>query len=374
MAPPVVVPVGAGASALPARASRAPLAAAELAVDEPTSPGRPAAMRAAVEAASEVSAAVPSAAATLASADAPTSPQSAPRSAEALATEPQALEPPPSAEPPRGSPAAPRTQSVGPRRGRAFGPRIHTRLGGVFYLVNLALYLQLYGDGENLPLPLWDFVALIARALLTGDSRIADTLAGVGFADDPVWELLAELAGHAADESPGAGFVAPAAWRLPRAWLTPFTPGPVQHRIDRDRLTIWHAEGFAIIDVPAETDPAAQLAGELAAYVGAIGPAHAAPAAPSLEIAPVSPADPAQDWVARLVPYVRARLRRALGIEDDEIVARLLVHTARVHATATHVDVVLPLDALPIEVRFAGLDRDPGWVPAAGRFIAFHFE
>jgi hypothetical protein len=28
---------------------------------------------------------------------------------------------------------------------------------------------------------------------------------------------------------------------------------------------------------------------------------------------------------------------------------------------------------LPLQIRFAGLDRDPGWVPAAGRFITFHF-
>ena len=31
------------------------------------------------------------------------------------------------------------------------------------------------------------------------------------------------------------------------------------------------------------------------------------------------------------------------------------------------------LRELPIEVRLSGLDRDPGWVPAAGRFVAFHF-
>jgi hypothetical protein len=154
----------------------------------------------------------------------------------------------------------------------------------------------------------------------------------------------------------------------------PFTSGPVQFRIADGQLSIWHAEGFAIVDVPIDGDPAAQLAAELTAYAGAIGPALAAPLPSSPYAVPAALADGAGGWVARLLPYVRARLRRALGIEDDEVVARLLVHTARVHATATHVDVVLPLDALPIEVRFAGLDRDPGWVPAAGRFIAFHFE
>jgi hypothetical protein len=45
-----------------------------------------------------------------------------------------------------------------------------------------------------------------------------------------------------------------------------------------------------------------------------------------------------------------------------------------VHVTATHVDVMLSLADLPIAIRFAGLDRNPGWIPAAGRYLAFHFE
>jgi hypothetical protein len=26
-----------------------------------------------------------------------------------------------------------------------------------------------------------------------------------------------------------------------------------------------------------------------------------------------------------------------------------------------------------VSIRIARLDRDPGWIPAAGRYIAFHF-
>src|SRR3712207_7928989 len=47
---------------------------------------------------------------------------------------------------------------------------------------------------------------------------------------------------------------------------------------------------------------------------------------------------------------------------------------ARVVVTASHVDVHFRLSGLPIEIRLSGLDRDPGWVPAAGRFVAFHYE
>lgn len=65
----------------------------------------------------------------------------------------------------------------------------------------------------------------------------------------------------------------------------------------------------------------------------------------------------------------------ALGSESDDDVARTLCRCyARVRATDTQVDVFFGLQDLPLEIRFAGLDRDPGWVPAAGRFIAFHFD
>jgi len=38
------------------------------------------------------------------------------------------------------------------------------------------------------------------------------------------------------------------------------------------------------------------------------------------------------------------------------------------------VDVIFALADLPIEVRLGGLDRNPGWVPAAGRVITFHYD
>jgi hypothetical protein len=52
----------------------------------------------------------------------------------------------------------------------------------------------------------------------------------------------------------------------------------------------------------------------------------------------------------------------------------LLRLPARVQAGAERIDVVFALQHLPLAVRLAGLDRDPGWVPAAGRDLRFHFE
>ena len=89
----------------------------------------------------------------------------------------------------------------------------------------------------------------------------------------------------------------------------------------------------------------------------------------------VEPAQPLARWTNRLAAYADARLRRALALgREDSLDALLLRHRARVFITPTHVDVALRLADLPLEVRFAGLDRTPGWIPAAGRFVAFHFE
>ena len=89
----------------------------------------------------------------------------------------------------------------------------------------------------------------------------------------------------------------------------------------------------------------------------------------------VEGAAPLERWLARLMPYVRARLQRALGVADTDELARVVCEQqARVCVTATHLDIFLALATLPIAIRLAGLDRNPGWVPAAGRYIAFHFE
>lgn len=51
----------------------------------------------------------------------------------------------------------------------------------------------------------------------------------------------------------------------------------------------------------------------------------------------------------------------------------LLCRPAIIYSTRTHVDVVLPLDAIWLPARRAGLDASPGWVPDLMRVILFHF-
>ncbi|HSE15981.1 MAG TPA: hypothetical protein VLB46_02950 [Pyrinomonadaceae bacterium] len=155
---------------------------------------------------------------------------------------------------------------------------IETELGGLFYLINLALFMEIYSDFTSPverfhdDLSIWDFVAIVGKEI---DPESID---------DPIWNLLRSFA----------------------------------DRDDQDELTT-----------------------------------------PS--------------WLAELLPHIRARLHLALGIDDD-LAPVLLHHHAKISITPAHLDVFFSLADHPIEIRLSGLDRNPGWVPAAGRFIAFHYD
>jgi hypothetical protein len=154
---------------------------------------------------------------------------------------------------------------------------LQTELGGLFYLINLALFMEIYSDFtspvESLhdDLSIWDFVAIVGKEI---DQET----------NDPIWELLRDFAA----------------------------------RDNEDEL--------------------------------------------------ITPA-----WLTDLLPHILARLHLALGIDDD-LAPVLLHHHARVSITPTHLDIFFSLADHPIELRLSGLDRNPGWVPAAGRFIAFHYD
>lgn len=60
---------------------------------------------------------------------------------------------------------------------RPIEARITTELGGLFYLLNLGLFLNLYGDFTSpatagIALPIWDFVTLVGRWLLAANLRM----------------------------------------------------------------------------------------------------------------------------------------------------------------------------------------------------------
>jgi hypothetical protein len=219
----------------------------------------------------------------------------------------------------------------------AFPAAIETQVGGVLYLLNVALSLELYADftkplQPGLALSIWDFLSLVGQRLTPPRFR-----------HDALWGLLANLAGRAPEQPPGAGFDPPYAWRVPAAWLSAF-PRSAKSRWSESthRLRVVHPAGFAIVDVPCT----------------------------SMLLATTT-----TRWIRWLVPYLRARIGLALGEADCRRAGAILcAQSARIFTSPTHVDVMFSLAELPIAVRRSGLDRNPGWVPSAGRVMTFHYE
>ncbi|MGH2497397.1 MAG: hypothetical protein ACRDIV_22075 [Ktedonobacteraceae bacterium] len=267
---------------------------------------------------------------------------------------------------------------------------IKTAFGGIFYLINLGLFLDLYGDfttplQPGLALSMWDFVALLGQQML-----------GQSLQADPVWSLLASLSGRQEEEAPGYAFEPLEQWRVPVTWLRAFpaqdNEGSWLWYVEDGRLRVLHPAQFLLLDVPLETlDPLQQLKREMQGYSDLQGQGTPqlskgrAPLFPDDRLLPcgrlavnsfagdVSPL--LLRWLRWLMPYIYARLQRALGLAETEDPSRVLcLHSASISVTMTHVDILLALKDLPVEIRMAGLDRNPGWVPAAGRFIAFHFQ
>ncbi len=82
-------------------------------------------------------------------------------------------------------------------------------------------------------------------------------------------------------------------------------------------------------------------------------------------------------WRAHMVTLhslLQADAARALQRPARGTLAWLVRRPGGVRLSATRLDVHFDLASHPLPIRAAGLDRDPGWIPAAGRHVAFHFE
>ncbi|HUL58302.1 MAG TPA: hypothetical protein VLU43_03465 [Anaeromyxobacteraceae bacterium] len=212
----------------------------------------------------------------------------------------------------------------------ALGEGVATGLGGVLYLLNAMEALDLPACfepdcGLATEVGAIGTLVAVARAVLSGEATDAE---------DPLWALLAALDGRPPGSAPrGAGLRAEVL-RLPAAWLAPLAGDAV------------------VASLPRDPD---------------LGPALAREGWPA----------PLARWASFVAPFLRHRLARALGLSGADGVAfaeALLAVPARLHATATHLDLVVPLDAVRLPVRLAGLDRSPGWLPRLGRVVQFHFR
>jgi hypothetical protein len=238
--------------------------------------------------------------------------------------------PPPAAPGADGGPDSPGTPPVSQERaalerqltaGDGAGS-LSTRLGGAFYLINLLAWLELPGGwGADQPLPAqlggWGLVEVLARGLLGHAAAAHNT--------DPLWELLAELAGRPPGTLLGAGLATPGFFAPPE-------------RLVR-RL------GLAAL-------PATPLAPDAAA-----------------DLAPA-----AAWWLSRLLPWALAVLARLDVARSAEEAGAALAVPAAIERSRTHLDVTLPLDRIALPVRRAGLDCSPGWAPDLGLIVTLHFR
>jgi hypothetical protein len=300
-------------------------------------------------------------------------------------------------EPSRGEPDRPdrdaaETPSREPLEGDRFEGEAYaaTKLGGVFYLVNVLQALDLPAAAETPPVGehvgAWAVLDALARTLSGTRSGAPGDESGVLRPNDPAWHVLADLdgrpfgapAGRALDAA--LGDAAPA-YRMPPAWLdAPPADPPVAGRwcVEDGRLRVWTELG-CVADVAATGDPAEQAAEEWNQWPGT-GRLRRAESAAAMPRSPEPNACAAAlaHWAARATPYVRHRLAAALGRTGPDArsagwIADLLTADARLYTTDVNVDVVFPLDAARIDARVAGLDRSPGWWPSGGRVVRFHF-
>ena len=76
-----------------------------------------------------------------------------------------------------------------------------------------------------------------------------------------------------------------------------------------------------------------------------------------------------------MTPVIARRLAAALGYDEPgEAAPWLISRRAAILVAPAHLDVMLPLAELAVEIRCALLDRDPGWISAAGMTVRFHYE
>lgn len=265
-----------------------------------------------------------------------------------------------------------------------------TKIGGVLFLLNLLQQTELpesFDEDLNLSQHIsgWGLVELLGKALL---APLAET-----FPDDPLWSILASLDGRAPGDVPAASLSVMTAYRIPAVWLKRFVsldePWVVTSTPNRFRL--WHRSGnFAVVDCPLDSLNMAEQANvELERYRAlGISPGLEQKRSRQRQSASLSfPVLPRiagwsklprslREWMRATFPFLHYLLVRALrdDVAGPEDLARvLLLKTGSVYSTATHIDLVMPMDQIAVAVRQTGLDANPGWLRDLRRVISFHF-
>lgn len=81
-------------------------------------------------------------------------------------------------------------------------------------------------------------------------------------------------------------------------------------------------------------------------------------------------------WEVDPLPQIEDLLRLASGLYGRLNVwnSTLLTLSAQVRHSPSHIDVYAGLNAIRLDIRLAGLDKNPGWLPWLGRVVTFHYD
>lgn len=266
-----------------------------------------------------------------------------------LGTPPLPRRAPPS---PRNAPASTSEAPQMPRSTPAEGPRpvllavpsagFASDFAGAFFLLNAFLAMGLYPD----------FTRPADRGLATAPSRLLDRLAALWFGPRYHADRLHRALAPATTDP-----ALPNSWQVAPVWLAAFDgDGTTTTTRTARYLTHWHAEGFPLLDVRLRSRQARHNAEKSRYYRHG----QRLPSAPQAR------------WLACLGLYLDARIRRAT--DDPALGLASLAIPGQCRVSADRIDIDIALAALPLPLRLAGLDRDPGWLPAEGRTVAFHFQ
>jgi hypothetical protein len=239
-----------------------------------------------------------------------------------------ATAPQPSAPPTPAPPSQPRADSTiaAPLAGFA------SDFAGLLFLLNAFLAMGLYPDFTNSS----------DAALALAPTRLLDRLAlhwfGSPYGGDHLHKALAPVA---------ADPPLPDRWQVEPAWLEPFAGEGYSSTVTTSRHhKRWHPAGFPLADAPRRKRDGRRKRRQRQ--------------------------DPEARWLACLAHYLDARIRRAT--DDPALGLSSVAIPGHCRISADRIDIDLALADLPLPLRLAGLDRDPGWLPAEGRAIAFHFQ
>jgi hypothetical protein len=247
------------------------------------------------------------------------------------------------------SPALPATgpataaPSAVPEQAAAALPGFATDFAGLFFLLNAFLALGLYPD----------FTRPADKGLAIAPSRLLDRLAATWFGPRYRADRLHQALAAATADPP-----LPGDWQTGAGWLMAFDQGGIAAtRLSARHITHWHADGFVLLDRRRR------------ARLG-----RHQPLAQSRRVQATRrlPAAASERWLTCLGLYLDARIRRACG--DPSLGLASLALPGHCRIAAGRIDVTLALADLPVQLRLAGLDRDPGWLPAEGRAVALHFQ